>query len=314
MKEIFKKHIDTIKQKFKKNKRSRPKKVTLHDRQIDNYRCKRKQLSIRFSHFQKFKHIFEYKWLIIGIFSMIVVFLIAFLIYGPVYTVKFINIIRKDSVTNIDLAYNALSDIRWKRLLDIQESLIKQKLYDYQNNIDYVDVDINFPNTLEIYLLSYPIYFQTQIENKHFYITQNGTLIPGKPNPEYTNIILKNGVQTNIFPDYKKFFEQSDMENIYESIAYFEQNIVWAKIKNVLYYQIQKEVHFELENGNIIMFTLEKDFKQQIKKTAIFHAEHREITDSNIVYLDMRVTNKVFYCDSENTNQCLANLKKIYPQ
>jgi hypothetical protein len=61
MKEIFKKHIDTIKQKFKKNKRSRPKKVTLHDRQIDNYRCKRKQLSIRFSHFQKFKHIFEYK-------------------------------------------------------------------------------------------------------------------------------------------------------------------------------------------------------------------------------------------------------------
>lgn len=314
MKEIFNKHITKLKNRFNIKPKKRPKKITLHDRQKDNYRCKRRQLSIKFSHFQQLKHIFEYKWLIITSLVVILIGGIVFLLYWPVYSVKFINIIRKDSVTNIDLAYNALSDIRGKRILDIEESVIKQKLYDYQNNIDYVDVDINFPNTLEIYLLSYPIYFQTQIENKHFYITQNGTLIPGKPNPEYKNIVLKNGVQTNVFPDYKKFFQQKDMQNIYEAIAYFEQNIVGTKIKNVLYYQTQKEVHFELENENIIIYTLEKDLKQQIKKTAIFHAEHREITDSSIVYLDMRVTNKIFYCDSETQNQCLANLKKIYPQ
>lgn len=313
MKKYFQKYINQIKD-FKKRRNKRPKSVTLHDTKRDNYRCKRKQLAIRFNSFYKITWIFQYKWIIISGFSILIIALILFLLYWPVYTVKFVNIIRKDSITNIDLAYNALSDIRGKRLFEIDESNIKQKLLDYQNNIDYVDVDINFPNTLEIYILSYPIYFQTTIEEKNFYISQNGSLIPGKQNEEYKNIILKNWLQTNIFPDYKKFFEQKNMESIYEAIFYFEQNIVGSKIKNILYYEIEKEVHFELENDNIIMFTLEKDLKQQIKKTAIFHAEHREITDDWLIYLDMRVTNKVFYCDNETPNQCRNNLKKIYPQ
>ena len=313
MKKYFQKYINQIKN-FKKKRNKRPKSVTLHDRQKDNYKCKRKQLAIRFNSLYRIKGIFQYKWIIISVFSIMLVALIIFLLYWPIYTVKFINIIRQDSITSIDLAYNALSDVRGKRLFEIEESNIKKKLLDYQNNIDYVDVDINFPNTLEIYILSYPIFFQTTIEEKNFYISQNGSLIPGKPNEEYKNIILKNWLQTNIFPDYKKFFDQKNMENIYEAISYFEQNIVWSKIKNILYYEIEKEVHFELENDNIIMFTLEKDLKQQIKKTAIFHAEHREVTDDGLIYLDMRVTNKVFYCDNETTNQCNNNLKKIYPQ
>lgn len=313
MRKYFQKYINQIKN-FKKKRNKRPQSVTLHDRQKDNYKCKRKQLAIRFNSLYRIKGIFQYKWIIISVFSMMLVALIVFLLYWPIYTVKFINIIRQDSITSIDLAYNALSDVRGKRLFEIEESNIKKKLLDYQNNIDYVDVDINFPNTLEIYILSYPIFFQTTIEEKNFYISQNGSLIPGKPNEEYKNIILKNWLQTNIFPDYKKFFDQKNMENIYEAIGYFEQNIVWSKIKNILYYEIEKEVHFELENDNIIMFTLEKDLKQQIKKTAIFHAEHREITDDGLIYLDMRVTNKVFYCDNETTNQCNNNLKKIYPQ
>lgn len=313
MRKYFQKYINQIKN-FKKKRNKRPKSVTLHDRQKDNYKCKRKQLAIRFNSLYRIKGIFQYKWIIISVFSIMLVALIIFLLYWPIYTVKFINIIRQDSITSIDLAYNALSDVRGKRLFEIEESNIKKKLLDYQNNIDYVDVDINFPNTLEIYILSYPIFFQTTIEEKNFYISQNGSLIPGKPNEEYKNIILKNWLQTNIFPDYKKFFDQKNMENIYEAISYFEQNIVWSKIKNILYYEIEKEVHFELENDNIIMFTLEKDLKQQIKKTAIFHAEHREVTDDGLIYLDMRVTNKVFYCDNETTNQCNNNLKKIYPQ
>lgn len=314
MKEIFIKHIDKLKKKFTINQKKNPKKVTLHNTNRDNYRCKRKQLSIRFSQFQHFKHIFEYKSAIIATLVIITLSWIAFLLYWPVYTVKFINIIRQDSITNIDLAYNALSDIRGKRILEIQDSLISQKIYNYQNNIQVVDIDINFPNTLEIYLLSYPVYFQTIIGEKSFYITQNGALVPGKPNTEYKTMILKNGVQSNVFPDYKKFFEQEDIQNMYEAVYYFEQNIVGTQIKNILYYQTQREVHFELENGNIIIYTLEKDLKPQIKKTAIFHTEHKQISDDNLIYLDMRISNKIFYCDDENQRQCNLNLKKIYPQ
>lgn len=313
MKQYFQKYIDQIKN-FKKRRNKRPKSVTLHDTKKDNYKCKRKQLAIKFSSFNKISEIFKYKWILIWVSSLLILWIIWYLIFWPVYTVKFINIIRQDSITEINLAYNSLSDIRGKRLFDIEESNIKQKLVSYQNNINYVDVDINFPNTLEIYLLSYPIYFQTSIEEKQFFITQNGTIVPGEANQDYKNIILKNGLQTNIFPDYKKFFEQENMENIYEATAYFEQNIVGSKIQNIIYYQIEKEVHFELENGNLLLFTLEKDLKQQIKKTAIFHAEHREITDDWFIYLDMRVSNKVFYCDNETPNQCNNNLKKIYPQ
>lgn len=319
MKQYFQKYLEKFTKfknfkKFKKRGSSTKKSISLHNRQKDNYKCKRKQLAIKFSSLEKVKKIFEHKTLIASIIIACFLWVIWFIALWPVYTVKFINIIRQDSITNIDLSYNALDDIRGKKMLEIEESNIKDKLLDYQNNINYVDVDINFPNTLEIYIASYPVYFQTKIEEKNYFITQNGTLIPWKENEEFNKIILKNWLQTNIFPDYRKFFEQSDMDAIYNSIQYFEQNIVGSKIVNILYYQKEKEVHFELENQNLIMYTLSKDIKQQIKKTAIFHAEHREITDDSLIYLDMRISNKVFYCDSESWNQCNSNLKKIYPE
>ena len=212
-------------------------------------------------------------------------------------------------------------------MFEIQDSTIEEKLKNYQNNIGYVDVDLNFPNTLEIYIASYPVYFQTQIEKipgdadsvKNYYVTQNGTLIPGSKSSEFPSIELKNGLETNALPDYKKFFLQEDIEAMYHAIDFFEKNIVGTTIETIYYYQIEKEVHFILENGNRLIYTLSKKdeewtIKNQITKTAIFHAEQKKITDDDIIYIDMRISNKIFYCTTETKNTCNANIKKIYPE
>lgn len=329
MKHYFEKYYKKYLDKFtkKKNRRNITRKVTLHETKRDNYKCKRKQLSIHFKKFDRVKEILKYKTLIFSLLSIVLLLWILFLIFGPVYTVKYINIIRQDNNTDMNLAYSAVDDLRWKGMFEIEDKVIEEKLKNYQNNIGYVDVDLNFPNTLDIYIASYPVYFQTQIEKiswdpesiRNYYITQNGTLIPWKKSDEVPIIELKNGLETNALPDFKKFFLQEDIEAMYHAIDFFEKNIVGTKIQTIYYYQIEKEVHFILENNNRMIYTLSKKddegtIKNQITKTAIFHAEQKKITDEDIIYIDMRISNKIFYCTTETQRTCEANLKKIYPE
>jgi hypothetical protein len=36
------------------------------------------------------------------------------------------------------------------------------------------------------------------------------------------------------------------------------------------------------------------------------------IDKTPIIYIDLRIKNKVFYCTTENEYQCISNLKSIY--
>ena len=75
---------------------------------------------------------------------------------------------------------------------------------------------------------------------------------------------------------------------------------------------MEKEIHFQIKDGPLLIYTLIRDLKQQIKKTSIFNTEHKSLQDSDIIYIDMRVDQKIYYCDSSEEYQCKQNLKKIY--
>jgi hypothetical protein len=51
---------------------------------------------------------------------------------------------------------------------------------------------------------------------------------------------------------------------------------------------------------------------EQIEKIVIFNKEYLDINNETIIYIDLRIKNKVFYCLNENEVQCNLNLKSIY--
>jgi hypothetical protein len=133
-------------------------------------------------------------------------------------------------------------------------------------------------------------------------------------------MIVKNKIDKNILPDYKSFYHQEHMEAIYEAYQYLEDNVIDIKVEELYYYPIEREVHFKLDNETLLIYSLSKDLKMQIKKTVIYNTEHKKLSDNDVVYIDFRIKriinnsqkDKIYYCTKETEYQCFQNLKKIY--
>jgi K+ transporter len=111
--------------------------------------------------------------------------------------------------------------------------------------------------------------------------------------------------------DYKQIYSPENIKKIQKLVTKLEENIVNLKIKNIVYYVIEREVHIENES-NILLFSLEDDINTQIEKTAIFHKQHFSLNTNGLYYIDMRVPNKIFYCTRKEQNTCEKHLKRIY--
>jgi cell division septal protein FtsQ len=94
-------------------------------------------------------------------------------LFGPIFTVQNIQILRNDNITEMSLSYSSVENIREKRIVNLDEQVIENKMKEYQNNIKDVDISFNLPDTVKIKLTSYPIYFNTTLNNKSYYVTQN---------------------------------------------------------------------------------------------------------------------------------------------
>lgn len=319
MKNLFNKI--TSKFQTKKRRTNSPSvKVCLHETERDNYRCKRKQLKITFWFWKYFDLLWKYKNIIYLGLLPIIILLITFLLFWPIFTVQTINILRNDNITKISLAYSSVENIREKRIVTLDEQVIEKKIKEYQNNIKDVNISFTLPDIVKIKLSSYPIYFNTVLNNKSYYITQNWTVVPWKHREEYKDLIIKKELSSSYIPDYNKLYNSNYIEAIYNGYNYLEENIIDIRVNSLDYYPIQREVHFRLDNDVLLIYTLWRDLKEQIEKTVIYNTEHNLLSDSSIVYIDFRVREqvwenkkeKIFYCTKETEYQCLQNLKKIY--
>jgi len=240
--------------------------------------------------------------------------LILFLIFGPFLKVKKIEILKTDYITNLDIAYKSIDNIREKSLFFLDFDNIKQNLKTYQKNIDKIWIKLILPNTIEITLSSYLDVFNTNINWKNYIVTENWVLVPNKTSPELKNIeIFHNKINKISILDYKKVFKTKYIKNINYLIYKLEENILNLKIDNLKYYKNERELHIVSNSWINMIFDLNSDIDYQIKSSVIFNKEHYSISKWWLVYIDFRIKNKIYYCSEEIINTCISHLKRLYP-
>jgi len=238
---------------------------------------------------------------------------ILFLIFWPILRVNKIEITRKDYITNINIAYKSVDDIRWKSIFLVNFDNIKQKLKKYQPDIKDVKLKIAFPNLLKIEISSYSGLFNTDIKWKNYIITYNGILVPLKKYSEIRNIKIIYSKLDNIrIPDYKKVFDSKYINNINSMVNKLEENIVTVKIKSILYYVNEREVHLITDSGIRLIYDLTQSVDNQIKKTVILNKQYYKINKWSLVYIDFRVKGKIYYCSLKTKSVCKDHIKRIY--
>ncbi len=273
---------------------------------------KRKSFTIKNKQLEKLKifwnNISHYYILICTILLSISIYIV----FWPVFKIKNIEIIKQDDITNMIISYKSVENYRWQSIFNAEKKNIEKLMKNYQHNINNIQTNIILPNTLRIVVNSYKWLFNTTINNKKFIITTNWTLIPSSYSKELDELVIKDIFNKNKFLDYKKNIDEKYLSIIFNIKEAITKNIVDLKIKELKYYSTERELHITTWKNTIIIFNLNWNIKEQIEKIVIFHKEQLDINNGTIVYIDLRIKGKIFYCLTEEEFQCKQNLKDIY--
>jgi len=250
---------------------------------------------------------------IINIISWAIILIILLLVLWPFLRVNKIEITKKDYITNINIAYKSIDYLRWKSIFLINFENIKNKLKKYQVNIKEVNVKLSLPESVKIEIWSYPWVFNTDIKNKNYIITENGVFIPMKKYSELRDIkIYYNKLNDIQIFDYKKILNEKYIIKINNLVNKLEENILSIKINSIYYFTNEREVHFVTKSWIRLIYDLDSSIDSQVKKTVILDKQNYEINKWNLVYIDFRIKDKIYYCDYKNKLICLKHIKRIY--
>lgn len=258
--------------------------------------------------FPDIKKINFYYFLIGSFLILSTVYVIAFSHY---FTIKSIDIIKEDELINIDLAYKSIEKYRYKSFFTLDKSLVSEALVSHQPNIKIVDIKKIIPDNLKITLKSYDSFFDTKINQKNYTITQNWVFIPSKEskNTKQIEIIWLNN---SLFLDYKQVLDKNYINNIKQIENLILENTSLIEIEKEVYFLKEQELHLTTKDGIVIIFDLTKEPKVQFDKLNIFLKKHLSVIKSWIVYIDLRINQKIIYCPKSDEFQCKLNLKSIY--
>ena len=245
-------------------------------------------------------------WAILFILALAVLIGLSFL------KINTIQIIKTDDTSDITIAYKSVDKFRWDFLFLIKKDDIKKSLMNYQKNLESISINRIPPNTLKIKISSHDTLFKTNLSWKNYLITKNWVLIPtNKENNDIMMLELYSKEKYN-FPDYQQILKQNFLENINTIEKKIFDNLLNINIKKIHYYPVEREAHFVISNDTLIIFDLNWDILNQVEKLIVLNKEYFNLAKNWLVYIDLRIKNKVFYCSSENQTQCNKNLEKIY--
>lgn len=297
--------------KFLKKRKEKSKNLFKNTTKKQPLFAKRNVLKIRFPKYN-FLSFFKNNYILYVIIAIIVI-IWFFVFFWPIFRVKNIEIFKEDDLTNMEIAYKSVENFRWKSIFDTDKIKIEKKIINYQENIEKVNINIVFPNTLNIKLKSYNEVFNTNINDKNFLVLLNGSLVPHKKIEKLKTIKIFSRLNNETFLDYKNFFPQEKLAKILDIIKTLEENIFSVNITDLMYFEQERELHIKLDNYTILIFSLEDNVEKQVKNLLIFNKEHKKINKKDIVYIDLRIENKIFFCLKEEENKCKQNLLDIYP-
>lgn len=311
--EKFKKIINT---KIKKKSKNRLfiNQIEKRIRNKNNFFSKRKNLNINLS-FLKLNNFFKKNYIpYLFISTIVIISILIFILLWPIFRVKYIDILKKDNVTNMDIAYKAMEYYRWKKIFDINEKEIFDRIKSYQENIKSLELSLDLPNKIKIDISSYKEIYSININWKSYFLLENWVIIPANNNKEVPFLDVKKEFDKNQFLDYKKVFNT----NYTDAIKYIEEslkeNILWIEIKELIYYEVERELHIIANNDIRLIFWIDskESYQEQIKNLSVFNKEYENLIESELYYIDLRIINKIFTCDKSIWKNCSKNLKSVY--
>lgn len=240
---------------------------------------------------------------------LLIVMLNYLLFFSHYFAIKNIEILREDPLININIAYRSVDDFRYRQILLTDTSQIKNNLIESQKFIKNVNIRRVLPNTLKINLTAHQWAFQSEIKWNQYTITQNWIAIP---NIDETLTPLNiYWLSWEFLIDYKRVLTENEIFRI--NYILNEIRVLFNETKqDIRYYKNENELLIKVESFWYLIFDLTQNLDEQISKLRIFNNEYKNNISHEIIYIDLRIIEKIYYCTSRTRNSCNQSLRYLY--
>lgn len=220
---------------------------------------------------------------------------IGFFIYGMIFS-DFFNI--KDIIVNnknfenesiSNQVKNTLKTSIGKNIFLLKIEGLESKLLNIFPELEKITIDKDYPNTLSVEFLEYPLVAnvinESNIIKKNYILNSIGFAI--KEDLEDQNLpYIKIKTDEPINPK-KAVIEKAILNYILEAKTYFEDKF-GMKIKEIQYKPVPRELHLLAERDFYIWLDIQKSYEDQFKKLkkAIVKLD---IYKENLEYIDLRI-------------------------
>jgi len=192
--------------------------------------------------------------------------------------------------------------------MSINNIEIAKRLQKSQSAISEIKINKDFPNTINIFLNSHEVLFQTQ---SHF-ILANGAVVlqENEKFPEIASLSISQDLSEYV--DFQRIINPEHLVSIQGIIDEAQKNILWFESSQIYYFIRERELLIKDTSETIYIFDLEQSVETQIKKLAIYNQESEITSPKAQVYVDVRISEKLFLCSRETEDACKNNLEQIY--
>lgn len=238
---------------------------------------------------------------------------IGVVFFSSFFKLQTIVVTRDSAYINPQAVESFLQSYKSKNIFLIDTGEIKQKLMDNFPVIAFIETNKAIPQTLRIKITAYPIFSRIMHEGskKEYFLNTNGVIVVPEENqiteemllvelPKYQELSEEQyrdllTLYTQI-EEGKKMFSKEYMSFFQKIVTIYEKNFE-PKMKRMIYYPIERELHIEVAGGALLYIALGKDIETQFFMLKTF------ITNNNVAlekaeyaYIDLRIKDKVITC------------------
>lgn len=350
--------LDNIKRWLSKKKQSssfaetvkkEKKRTYLFDTKEDTYVSPRSQkrgifgkIKPKKKHSEKFSNFFQDRFdkmskdrdirYIVGAIGVLLLLLSTYIIvFSPYFKISPNRVLIEPVVQWIDLsiAYRSIEDIYGKSIFLLDEKSIALKIKESLQNTENIRIDRLFPNGVKILIKSLPMPFDTTIagiENKRFWLSSNGVLVPISDIKDtvfdrHIEVVAPD-LRSEMFLGYKKILSDRTMFLISKTFEVFEHEWKDLTIARWRFFPLENELHLILESNTKIILAFHDENNtpsghvpniliDEFLTLKTYITNHRNrMTDGSIAYIDARIPGKLFICSDHA--QCQQNLILVY--
>jgi len=233
------------------------------------------------------------------------------LLYSKYFAISKIELARQSDAVNMSLAYESTQRFANTPIFFADKAVIAQSLRNFQPHLQVQSIKKIIPGTLEITLGAYPTLFGFFVGENYYEITENGVIIPASPRESVPVIEPKEADLTGIL-EYKLFFDPKELALISTFLQTISERYPLLDTIEVQYYLLSHELHITNEKWVRFLFDLHRDPLVQLRKLNTFYMEYQPVIKKWLVYIDVRIDEKIFYCGFDSEFQCRLNLKNLY--